>query len=164
MEDPLVKCFVEKAYYHKNIHVVKENLSGPVSVNTDVFINCVEACHNQQNAQRRLRSPQADVLSACRMFGCLFPKSAHQRLGRCAGWSETSLGALVILLVLSHSSIIVRTPHSWRQKPPKNVDTDQTSFCYVSCLMTKPTKWLCTQRRLRSAWASAQSDQSSLCA
>ena len=30
--------------------------------------------------------------------------------------------------------------------------------------MTKPTKWVCAQRRLRSAWASAQSDQSSLCA
>ena len=29
--------------------------------------------------------------------------------------------------------------------------------------MTKPTKWLCVQRRLRSAWASAQSDQSLLC-
>ena len=28
---------------------------------------------------------------------------------------------------------------------------------------TKPTKWLCTQRKPRSAWASAQSDQSSLC-
>ena len=27
-----------------------------------------------------------------------------------------------------------------------------------------PTEWLCAQRRLRSAWASAQSDQSSLCA
>ena len=26
--------------------------------------------------------------------------------------------------------------------------------------MTKPTMWLCAQRRLRSAWASAQSDQS----
>ena len=30
--------------------------------------------------------------------------------------------------------------------------------------MTKPTKWLCAQGRLRSAWVSAQSDQSSLCA
>ena len=29
--------------------------------------------------------------------------------------------------------------------------------------MTKPTNWMCAQRRLRSAWASAQSDQSSLC-
>ena len=35
---------------------------------------------------------------------------------------------------------------------------------YMSCLMTKPTKWLCAQRRLRSVWASAQSDQSSLSA
>ena len=35
---------------------------------------------------------------------------------------------------------------------------------HLSRLMTKPTKWLCTQLRLRSAWASAQSDQSSLCA
>ena len=30
--------------------------------------------------------------------------------------------------------------------------------------MTKPTKWVCAQRRLRSAWASAQSDQSLRCA
>ena len=29
--------------------------------------------------------------------------------------------------------------------------------------MTKPTKWVCTQRRLRSAWASAQADQSLHC-
>ena len=34
----------------------------------------------------------------------------------------------------------------------------------MSRLMTKPTKWLCAQRRLRSAWASAQSDQSLHCA
>ena len=30
--------------------------------------------------------------------------------------------------------------------------------------MTKPTKWLCAQQRLRSAWASAQSYQSLRCA
>ena len=30
--------------------------------------------------------------------------------------------------------------------------------------MTKPTKWVCTQRRLGSVWASAQSNQSSLSA
>ena len=29
--------------------------------------------------------------------------------------------------------------------------------------MTKPTKWLCTQPRVRSTWASAQSDQSLRC-
>ena len=35
-------------------------------------------------------------------------------------------------------------------------------FNYVSHEMTQPIKWVCAQRRLRSAWASAQSDQSSL--
>ena len=35
---------------------------------------------------------------------------------------------------------------------------------HLSSDMTKPRKWMCAQRRLRSAWASAQSDQSSLCA
>ena len=34
---------------------------------------------------------------------------------------------------------------------------------YMSRDMTKPTKWLCTQPRLRSAWASSQSDQSLRC-
>ena len=35
---------------------------------------------------------------------------------------------------------------------------------YLSCDMTKPTKWVCSQQRLRSAWESTQSDQSSLSA
>ena len=46
--------------------------------------------------------------------------------------------------------------------------TGKWASTWLSRLMTKPTKWLCAQRRLRSALASAQSDQSlseySLCA
>ena len=38
-----------------------------------------------------------------------------------------------------------------------------SKFLDLSCDMTKPTKWACAPRRLRSAWASTQSDQSSLC-
>ena len=34
----------------------------------------------------------------------------------------------------------------------------------LSRIVTKPTKWVCAQRRLRSAWASTQSDQSLHCA
>ena len=34
---------------------------------------------------------------------------------------------------------------------------------YMSRDMTKPTKWLCAQRSLSSAWTSAQSDQSLRC-
>ena len=40
---------------------------------------------------------------------------------------------------------------------------DFTCIPYMSHDMTKPTKWVCAQRRLRSAWASAQSDQSLRC-
>ena len=38
------------------------------------------------------------------------------------------------------------------------------SKTHLSHDMTKPTKWVCAQWRLRSAWASTQSDQSLLCA
>ena len=34
----------------------------------------------------------------------------------------------------------------------------------MSRLVTKPTKWLCAERRLRSAWTSAQSEKSLRCA
>ena len=43
-------------------------------------------------------------------------------------------------------------------------DHEGTWIRYMSHDMTKPTKWLCAQRRLRSVWASAQSDQSLHCA
>ena len=36
-------------------------------------------------------------------------------------------------------------------------------YVYMSRDMTKSTKWVCAQRRLKSAWASAQSDQSLHC-
>ena len=51
--------------------------------------------------------------------------------------------------------------------PTKNyfiVFTVKVLLGHMSRDMTKPTKWLCAQRRLRSAWASVQSDQSSLSA
>ena len=37
-------------------------------------------------------------------------------------------------------------------------------YGYMSRNTTKPTKWVCAQRRHRSAWASTQSDESSLSA
>ena len=45
---------------------------------------------------------------------------------------------------------------------PASWNLDQSNLS--SCLVTKPSKWLCAQRRLRSAWASVQSDQSRCCA
>ena len=44
------------------------------------------------------------------------------------------------------------------------IEKQLDSIClYLSRDMTKPAKWLCAQRRLISAWASAQSDQSLRC-
>ena len=36
-------------------------------------------------------------------------------------------------------------------------------WSHLSRAMTKPTMWLCAQQRLRSAWASTQSDQTLRC-
>ena len=57
--------------------------------------------------------------------------------------------------------------NSDRRCHDKEIRTPQTLkmlWDKMSRLVTNPTKWLCTQRRLGSAWGSAQSDQSSLCA
>ena len=93
----------------------------------------------------------------------------------CPGWSESSLGAKVILLVLSWGGSCI-------------TDTNLNYGCIASCLSeaiqisakgeiwliipkwsvtwntTKPTQSMCAQQRLGSAWASAHSDQSSLSA
>ena len=44
------------------------------------------------------------------------------------------------------------------------INLNKTYRKHQSHLMTKPTKWLCTQRRLRLAWASTESGQSLHCA
>ena len=48
-------------------------------------------------------------------------------------------------------------------EPPRSPEKNSITV-HLSRNMTKPTKWLCAQRRLRSAWAYAQSDQSLRCA
>ena len=97
-------------------------------------------------------------------------------------WSESSLGAHAILLVLSwDGSYSTMELHCWMHAsharlPMRIGNTDnhaaelrrklvhviKTLIC-MSRDMTKPTKWMCAQRRLRSAWASAQSDKSLHC-
>ena len=43
-----------------------------------------------------------------------------------------------------------------------NTKTSVLKLSHMSRDMTKLTKWVCAQRRLRSAWASAQSDHSAV--
>ena len=52
---------------------------------------------------------------------------------------------------------------SWSDTALCGVWSGSVLFAYMSRLMTKQTMWLCAQRRLRSAWAFAQSDQSLRC-
>ena len=63
------------------------------------------------------------------------------------------------MLVLSCSdSHLVPSILSEEMKHYTTVSTRTLS--HMSRLVTKPTMWLCAQRRLRSAWVFAQSDQS----
>ena len=86
-------------------------------------------------------------------------------------------GRTVIVLVLSQGGsffdwILVYVGLIW---PFSTVDIikeersevrrlDHPDVWHLRRYMTKPTKWVRAQRRLRSAWASAQSDQSLRCA
>ena len=118
-----------------------------------------------------------------------YPLNAQQkliRLGGYPGWSKSLLGAHAILLVfvmrwltLAYFFRNIETGHIaqelWECVRPiqywgkNSIGRTVTVEIHVlwndlSRDMTKPTKWMCAQRRLRSAWPSAQSDQSSLSA
>ena len=89
------------------------------------------------------------------------------RLGGCPGWSESSLGAQPLCWFCRAAAHM--TWYSYKKDCTlRSARYGQTAsnvhFIRISCHMsrstTKPTKWLCAQRRLRSALASAQSDQS----
>ena len=115
-----------------------------------------------------------------------YPKSTQRRL-----WSDWVDAQADLSLRWAHMSFCwfcraaaqLSTRRKWLQYPlatewscfcgdhynsdhAKSINTSETVvfFLYKSRLMTKPTKWLCAQRRLRSALASAQSDQSIRCA
>ena len=153
------------------------------------IMNCAATWQNQQNE-------------------CAPSKDSDQ--GGCPGWSESSLGAYAILMVLSWGGSIYNEriqinalTAEWESgssntRPIKhcivsNIKwfelwfffssiTDKTNskiwkyvtdircrlisfiFFHMSYDMTKLTKWVCAQGRLRSAWASAQSDQTFRCA
>ena len=67
---------------------------------------------------------------------------------------------IAIVLSCSEMCPLIRTTDfgiSFRKKKTNNAPS------HMSRDMTKLTKWLCAKRRLRSAWASAQSDQSLRC-
>ena len=119
-------------------------------------------CAPSEDSDQPWHPPSLIKVLTVRLKGSYGPKlsSCGQRklirLGRCPGWSESSLDAQSLCWfchVAAHinSYFVCMISTSFRR-------TD------MSHLMTKPTKWLCAQWRLRSAWAFAQSDQSLRCA
>ena len=92
------------------------------------------------------------------------------RLGGCPGWFEPSLGAQSFCWFCHEAAQMAAKSSEVFQWPSKFGSLLQSALhpmtrhlCYVcktlgvngqmSRDMTKPTKWLCAQRRLRSAWA-----------
>ena len=79
---------------------------------------------------------------------------------RLFGWTETCIRPGFhgnLFLELDATANVSHYNIPWEFKP--NV----ISWHDMSRDMTKPTKWVCAQRWLRSAWAFAQSDQSLRC-
>ena len=78
----------------------------------------------------------------------------------------------VLPLVKNLNLIIKSALELGKLYKPISIGNSQVCLMVTSCilqldmsrLITKPTKWLCAHRRLRSAWAFAQSDQSPLSA
>ena len=139
------------------------------------------AWQNQQKdlcTQQRLRSAwtsaQSDHSLCCALNGWLrtqgfFKRTAKTliRLGTCQGWSESLLGAYNFFGFSMRWLIYYQ-----RTSGPENAHLTP-DLCmhhyYSDSTLLEPPSWqnqqndLCTQRRLRSAWASAQSDQSLRC-
>ena len=79
-----------------------------------------------------------------------------RRNTQCKPWSDWSASTLFAQTTkTSDHKVHVRLASTWK--------LSRHAAIQMSRDMIKRTKWLCAQRRLRSAWASAQSDQSLRC-
>ena len=110
-------------------------------------VKCLAQGHNTAEVGLEPRTSRSGVRhSTTEPPRSPYPKSAQRRLIRLDG--RPGLLFFVVLWL------------KWRNR---FVSMFCTHSKQMSRDLTKPTKWLCTQRRLRSAWASAQSDQSLRC-
>ena len=109
--------------------------------------------YSAKNLTVRCRSNSDSMLLALSLFECAWLVDFHIF----ANWVELrpvsySLRCCVPVATLLDVVLIILRCRLW------------SALNKLSRITTKPTKWLYAQRRLRSASASAQSDQSSLCA
>ena len=77
----------------------------------------------------------------------MLPDFRHTFLQKCAIFQQnlTCIKNFPIYSIHFPASSLV-----WKANIP---DASLNLIIYMSCLMTKPTKWMCAQRRLWSAWA-----------
>ena len=69
----------------------------------------------------------------------------------------------LIYIPVNHMTVMGSLQSDNSELPPRSTSIAlNPRTLHLSHLITKPKMWLCTQQRLRSAWASTQSDQSSL--
>ena len=135
-------CRVEK-YRHNRIRHLVQNIKRKRNAKAIILLSL--SWQNQQNdssAQRRLKSAWASAqsdqssLSAWSKLHSLATHCAHNetliRLGECLGWSESSLGAKVILLVLSwigsYMSLVMRKS-VFEQQRRRSAQSNQR-LCY----------------------------------
>ena len=63
----------------------------------------------------------------------------------------------------AHMSIFRNNNGCIKPRKQRTSILHESQSYYLSRLATKPTKWMCSQRRVRPAWACTQSDQSLRC-
>ena len=137
----------------------------------------VLAICEQQRCRSACASAQSDQHLCCLHFVSIIPLVTISKISRLKlisvaeqaslslTWSQIRRGFLVTRLIyyrlIYYNLNVTVLKYNIMEKPTYIEPTCMQS--YVSRLMTKPTKWLCAQRRLRSVWASTQSDQSLCC-
>ena len=85
------------------------------------------------------------------------------RLGRCPGWSVFAGRTCHFVGFVTRRLKLLTTASLFFLCMMLHLKCNNRAKKHMSRLVTKPTMWLCVQLRLRSTWASAQSDQSLHC-
>ena len=122
--------------------------------------------HNEDSDQPGRISAQADQSLCCAFF--MRTAKTLIRLGRCPGWSETSLGTHCwfcheVAHWFIHLCLILTCNNYCLYKEVISMSAVLQRLKWAASWQIQQNG-MCAQRRLRPAWASPQSDQSSLSA
>ena len=116
---------------------------------------CTQKCHNYFNRAVCVEKTRRILINyANSLLFCMSQITWHFYVGTAADLVNFCVIVLICCDCLSSPSVVLNCDQIVRQYYRQDSSRD----------MTKPTKWMCAQLKLRSAWASAQSDQSLLSA